>query len=132
SPKKSPEKRRGTDTTTAFKRRAQAYTRNVPPGTGAHAPSVRGQRCRMEVFDEYSWLSARADHAPAVQYPAQLRLVADHVYAAGQIGFGAAVHQAAEIFCQDGCHPAADAGDPEDVRQKPDKDERGAAEALPA
>ena len=31
-----------------------------------------------------------------------------------------------------GCHPAADAGDPEDVRQKPDKDERGAAEALPA
>ena len=55
----------------------------------------------MEVFDEYSWLSARADHAPAVQYPAQLRLVADPVYAAGQIGFGAAVHQAAEIFCQD-------------------------------
>ena len=36
----------------------------------------------MEVFDEYSWLSARADHAPAVQYPAQLRLVADPVYAA--------------------------------------------------
>src|SRR5699024_7566591 len=73
-----------------------AYTRNVPPGTGARAPSVRGQRCRMEVFDEYSWLSARADHAPAVQYPAQLRLVADPVYAAGQIGFGAAVHQRSE------------------------------------
>ena len=53
----------------------------------------------LEVFDVYSWLPARAYYAAAVQSAAQLRLGADPVYPVNQAGNGAAVHQAAEIFC---------------------------------